>query len=357
VTAVDRRPIRVASVPANHVYVRHLSRPGDGVVRLPDPPPRFAEARPGQWWPPAMLDPTWLRRNADTFDVFHLHFGFDAISSEHLSDVLDTLAALGKPFVYTVHDLRNPHQVDPAAHDAQLDVLVPRADALITLTPGAAAEIHRRWGRAARVIAHPHVVEFDRMARRHRAAGDEYVVGLHLKSLRANMAPLDVLPVVFSVVRELPDIRVVVDIHRDVAEVGGARHDRRVMDLLHDAARAGLVHLSIHDRFADDELWDYFESIDLSLLPYRFGTHSGWLEACHDLGTTVLAPDCGYYAQQRPSLSYRIDGDEVDPVSLAAAVRTAYAERPSWRADVQARKAERDRIADEHRALYRALWS
>ena len=64
----------------------------------------------------------------------------------------------------------------------------------------------------------------------------------------------------------------------------------------------------MHDYFTDDELWDYLSSLDVSVLPYRFGTHSGWLEACFDLGTIVLAPDCGYYAEQRPCVTYAVPG-------------------------------------------------
>ena len=51
-----------------------------------------------------------------------------------------------KPLVLTVHDLRNPHHDTAQLHDAQLGVLVPAADALITLTPGAAATIRRPLG-------------------------------------------------------------------------------------------------------------------------------------------------------------------------------------------------------------------
>ena len=71
----------------------------------------------------------------------------------------------------------------------------------------------------------------------------------------------------------------------------------------------------------DGELWAYLGSIDVSVLAYRFGTHSGWLEACADLGTAVIAPDCGYYAEQRPVHSYRYNETEFDPDSLVAAVR------------------------------------
>ena len=72
--------IRVASVPAGHVYVRHLSPPsgGDAVVRLADPVPREKTVLTGQWWPPVMLSPSWVLDHHDEFDVFHIQFGFDA---------------------------------------------------------------------------------------------------------------------------------------------------------------------------------------------------------------------------------------------------------------------------------------
>jgi hypothetical protein len=95
------------------------------------------------------------------------------------------------------------------------------------------------------------------------------------------------------------------------------------------------------------------DEIDVSVLPYRFGTHSGWLEACHDLGTTVVAPDCGFYAQQRPCLTYGHDEERgLDAASLAAAVVFARERRPRWQAARSERRAERVAVAAAHRALY-----
>lgn len=132
--------MRVASVPASHVYVRHLADPGkgNGVMRLSDPVPADGRKVPGGWWPPVMLEPGWVTANRDQFDVFHVHFGFDAIAPDDLRRVVDELERHRKPLIYTVHDLRNPHHRQPTAHDKQQDVLVGAADALITLTPGAA---------------------------------------------------------------------------------------------------------------------------------------------------------------------------------------------------------------------------
>ena len=107
--------LRIASVPASHVYVRHLSQPGgrDPVVRLDDPVPADGRTVPGGWWPPLMLEPGWVSDNHHRFDVFHIHFGFDAIGPQVLTEVVQELKMHDKPLVYTVHDLRNPHHPDP----------------------------------------------------------------------------------------------------------------------------------------------------------------------------------------------------------------------------------------------------
>ncbi|MGW7587619.1 glycosyltransferase [Streptomyces rubiginosohelvolus] len=347
--------IRVASVPANHIYVRHLSPPeGDRVTRLADPRPCGAPSGSQQWWPPVMLDPGWVDEHADTFDVFHLHFGFDAQDPAALSELLAALRRNGKPLVYTVHDLANPHHLDEGEHRAQLDVLVPGADRLITLTPGAAQEIAARWGRAATVLPHPHVVEPDGLLRP-RPRHDAFTVGLHAKSIRPNMDPLPVVRVLADVLSELPGSALRVDCHPDIDDPESHWYAPGVLDELRRMSREGRLELSVHDYFDDDALWDYLIGLDVSVLPYRFGTHSGWLEACYDLGTTVVAPSCGFYAQQRPCLIYGHDRQGLDAASLRDAVRKAYQERPTWRADPVERGVERFRIARAHETLYEEL--
>ena len=138
-------------------------------------------------------------------------------------------------------------------------------------------------------------------------------------------------------------------------EPGERPHVQRVATRLTELAAAGLIDLHVHDYFTDDELWDYLSCLDVSVLPYRFGTHSGWLEACRDLQTTVLAPSCGYYADQGPILSYTNDGDDFDADSLRDAVVQARTERPRLGATVEERTEQRHLVARAHEDLYREV--
>jgi hypothetical protein len=130
---------------------------------------------------------------------------------------------------------------------------------------------------------------------------------------------------------------------------------RELAGYLAGAARRSVLDLRVHDCLTDDQLWDYLESLDVSVLPYRFGTHSGWLEACHDLGTTVVAPDCGYIREQRPCLAYRHNEQGLDTRSLKDAVVDASRRRPYWHARAGARLQERTAVASAHRRLYQEL--
>ena len=301
-----------------------------------------------------MLTAQWVHEHADEFDAMHVHFGFDAVSPEDLESVVAALRAHEKPLVLTVHDLRNPHHESPEAHAAQLGVLVAAADELITLTPGAAAMILRRWGRNATVLPHPHVVP-DEWLKQPRIPGQSFVIGIHAKSLRANMDPIPLVDALLEALPTLPGAVLRVDAHTDVMTPGFPRHDEALATRLQSLADEGLLELSVHDFFTDDELFAYLHGLDVSVLAYRFGTHSGWLEACHDLGTWVVAPDCGFYTDQRPVLSYAASGP-TRQASFVDAVRSAHehwlAGEVAPRATVRGRHTERASLARAHEAIY-----
>jgi hypothetical protein len=262
------------------------------------------------------------------------------------------IRAAGRPLVFTVHDLRNPHHEDPGAHERALEVLIGAADALITLTPGAAAEIARRWGRTAHVAPHPHVVPEERVGRR-RARSGPFTVGIHLKNVRANMVALPAVEAAHEGVAAIGGgARLRVDVHARLATPGDPLHAPDLIACLERIAADPAVDLRVHPFFSDDELWDYLAALDVSVLPYRFGTHSGWLEACHDLGTAVVAPTCGFYGQQREVVAFDSGTDAAVRRTLPGAIARAHALGPPPPADPAARRAERIALADLHRRVY-----
>lgn len=357
--------IRVASIPSAHPYVEHLGNPsGDPVVRLPDPPPAVTDPLPGQWWPPVMLDPDWVRDHPADFDVMHLHFGFDAASPERLRQWVAALRATRKPLVFTVHDLVNPHFADAGTHLAALDVLVPAADAVLTLTAGAAAEIGARWGRHAMVVPHPHVVPLDRLPAtgRRPGAGGTFVVGVSAKNLRANIDPLPLLAALVPALDRLRGVHLDVDVHREVMDP--ARTDPRAtafrtfVEQHRDHPR---FTVTSHGRYTDEELFAHLGALDLSVLPYRFGTHSGWLEACVDLGTAVLVPETGHYAGQHGHPTYRFPGAHGTGAGtgggweLGERIDAVRAGRTDARPPRPDRSEQRRRVAATHQQVYRSV--
>ncbi|GAA0553496.1 hypothetical protein GCM10010172_40040 [Paractinoplanes ferrugineus] len=345
--------VRVASIPAGHPYVRNVLA-GTGVRLLPDPPPPGAPD--GRWWPPVMCDAAWVDANADRFDVMHLHFGTESYPTAHLRSLVRALRAGGRPLIYTLHDLENPQLADQAPHREHLDVLVRAADELVTLTPGAAAAIERRWSRTAEVIPHPHVLPLDADV----PAGtpsDPYVLGVHLRDIRPGT---DAVRTVATLLDALDHLRA-----QGLGATARVQVNERVRD---EAARAQVAALiATHPaaelrrtaRLGDDALARSIADLDVAVLPYRTGTHSGWAELCWDLGVPVAGPPVGFAHEQHPADFAVFDAG--DGAGLAGAVRrlVAGAPRPGSAARALRTAARRrQRIAQSaaitaaHAALY-----
>jgi Glycosyl transferase 4-like domain len=349
----------VVSVPAGHPYVARIAA-SPYVTVLPDPPVKGAPA--GVWWPPVSLNPAWIREHRHDADLLHIHFGTESFSPEHLRSTIDTAHDVGWPVVVTVHDLEHPQLGDQDAYRAQLEVLVRGADAVITLTTGAAAEISARWGRDAVVIPHPALLYDGAPVRRVRGF-EEVRVGVHLKDLRPNVAGPRTVKALVAAVAAL---------RRDgVPVVGEVRLHHRVRD---EAARdrvrqlcsaTDAVVLIEHERLSDAELAVALSRLDVCVLPYRHGTHSGWLELCWDLGVPVACPAVGHYAEQHTDGSVGTYTPE-DDASLTATVATLLRSDSAARAGserraelIEARRAVRATIddvsAETHAGLYRQL--
>jgi hypothetical protein len=351
--------IRVVSIPAQHPYIAGISAAA-GITVLPDPRPVGAPA--GVWWPPVALDPQWIRAHASTADLLHIHFGTESFTAGHLDECLSAAREVGWPVVFTVHDLEHPQLSNQAGYRAQLDVLIPGADALLTLTEGAAALIHSRWGRTALVVPHPAVVPEtvvpeavvpEAVVLTDSAVPPAIRVGMHLKDLRSNIDAVAMASALCGAIRRLAadglDVTAEVRLHRTVRDDGAreairelARHDER-------------VRLVEHERLDDTELYRAVGDLDVCVLPYQHGTHSGWLEMCWDLGTAVVAPLVGFYAEQHPDGTVVSFEPDTLGTTLAQAIRAAIGSPLSTRPGSAERVLELSRRREQRASQLEAL--
>ena len=225
--AVRQLPVGVASVPWPYGYVGQLSTGGHRTQWLPGPAPRDGRKIPGGWWLTLMPGPAWIRDDQARFEVVHVHFVFDGLSSEQLGQVVDTLPIGGMPAVYTVHDLRSSHQPHRRAHDHHLDLWVAAADELITLKVGAGCEIKGRSqpkGVPRPQVAPPSYLLAERPPIQ---PGSPFVIGVHARSISPNMSIMPLLQALAGSMRRWPDaVFIDVDDVGHMANTAQAEHGR-----------------------------------------------------------------------------------------------------------------------------------
>jgi beta-1,4-mannosyltransferase len=348
-----RDVITVGALPGRGLYVRHLGHPEgvDGVHRptvvMPGSAPR----------PPAVFDASWLAAHLDDLQVVHVHSLPPRATPEAVAAAVELVRAAGRPLVVTLYHLSDPSGLDEDNFAAQLDVLVPAADQVITLTEPAREEVLRRWSVSADILPHPHVVDFVRMRRdRTQARRGPFVVGAHLGSLRQPGDPVAVVSALAAATEGLPRVRLDVHVHDHLLDPDSTRYDPTVIREIDRIVSAAGGTLRAHRPMTDSQLWDHLFSLDASFVPPLHGSHSIWPEACFDLGTRVLMPAAGHAAAQRPVLGYAATPDGVPEVeSLHSAIQRAGEQEDVWRADPTDRWKERVQIAETLRAGYEKL--
>ncbi len=315
--------LRVASVPFSDRYVDAVLPAGAVRVGPPEVPSRW-------------LDQRYLADHADEIDVLHLHSGYAHLGERELECWAEAVRRLGVPLVVTVHQLRDATQGSRSRHDGHLEAVLGTAEVVLTLTPSAADEIADRFGRTAIVLAHPSLAVPDP-----DLGAERGLVGVQLGTASA----------------AVPDPVAVARAAASGAVSGGGRLRVLVQDGadvdpgVREMAGNGEFELVVH---RPDELAGELQQLHVAVLPERCGTHSRDLEVCRDVGTRVVAPSCGFFADQWSEVvTYGNDEvDGLDPVSLTAAVSAALTRPMPRPADRVWREDQREAVRRVHAEVY-----
>lgn len=292
---------RVLSYPPRHDYVDRLHGRAARLVHRDQPWPRL----------PDFYDGDWLQAHARQWDVAHFHFGWEQYPPQQLERVLAAHRELQTPVVWTAHDLHNPHLAHRQADEPHRRLLAASADVVITLTDGAAGELHARFGCPAQVVVHGPLLSPCEI-RRHRRAGRSAPITerplrvmLLAKSLRANLRWRACVEAVTGMPAAVP---VLLDVHLHATAPARDEVERLATD--------PHVRLTVGPRLTRPSLLARLSQADALVLPYAWGTHSGLLELATDLGLQVVTTDVGHFGDQAPCHVVTTSQSRLDPAAL-----------------------------------------
>jgi hypothetical protein len=320
-------PVRVATIPFADSYV-------DAV--LPREAVRVGPSGELSPW----LDVAYLAEHATEVDVLHLHTGPADVARAAGQCWAETVRRLGIPLVVTVHRLPAPAIGCPGepAMDDHLSAVLSTAEVVFTLTSGAADEIAERFGRTAIVVPHPSVTVPDP-----ELGAERGLVGLRLGRVSAAAPDPGALVrgALSGAVSGGGRLRVLVD-EADEPWTGSA---------VRKLAARGEIELVAHPT---TEWPAQLQQLHVAVLPEPCGSHSRDLEICRDVGTRVVSPTCGWFADQWSDVvSYGNDEQgRLDPVSLSAAIAAALTRPMPRPADRDWRGEQRAAVQRVHADVY-----
>lgn len=278
-------------------------------------------------------------------DVAHVHLGHDFPSVGVVERAMASLASSGVPVLLTVHDIDHPSDLEDPQLFEHVGALVTTAARVVTLTEEGALRLLERWDVAAAVVPHPRLLDESEISTAVRAAnhlrgggqrgdgqpgsGQGPVVGVLLERMGENIEGPKLLDKLAPVPtgRQDAELRILVESRswqEAVGEEPGTHGDPLVSELAGEGDWRS-VRLVTYEALDLGPLLPELAALDVCVLPYRFASHSTWLELCRDLGVAAVFPDLGFLAGQwfsghDPAQFGGQAYSPVDPVAVARGV-------------------------------------
>lgn len=356
------QPLRILHLPGRTPYARKLRAPGFGIIN---------DTCQGSLEVPRDASFEWLAAQPSWgfFDLLHLQ-SLELTRLDAIERVLQRCELENKGVIFTLHDI-GPLFPDPAGDfPLRIKVACRVARRVITLTNAAATEVERRFGVAPeKVVVVPHgpvlAVSHD-LWQKPAPRNAVFTIGM-FGGVRPNRTFLT--PAV-NALHGLDQREVCVRLLTrglNPIELAPTSEGFQLSVL---AAADPRLSLELRPFPSDDEVAEFVQSLDLLVLPYLHGTHSGQLELALDLRTPVVAPRLGcYHAQWELHASYVPEPfwfscAPADPYSyggpLLGALRAAHAEwregrlRPEGAVFRAIRALEHEEILRAHGEIYAA---
>jgi hypothetical protein len=283
--------MRILHIPARTPYARKLNSEDFSVVNQTTIDDREI---------PRDASFEWLnnQRNFDFFDILHIH-SVELTSTETIQQVLDRCQRTKKGIVFTIHDVRPMFSTDQKKYNKTLKIIAKTGARLITLTCGAQMEIVKTLNiepLSVNVIPHGFVLppKDDRWQRQKKIESSVCSFGMYggFRPNREILTPA--INIAYGIFEKEINLTFLTRAISPI-EIFNNEEVNKFVEL---ALLKNHITLRLYPFPSDDQIFDFMSEIDILIMAYRWGTHSGQLELAFDLGVIPIISNVGYYYDQ-----------------------------------------------------------
>ena len=281
--------IKTLHIPCNTQYVRSLNK--DGLLEIVNGKTLCNETSI-----PFEVTFGWLKQNVnnivfwESFDVAHLHFGFEFESLELVKEVLALIRSKAKAIVYTYHEPCSVHGTPQKSYDEYIKTILNVSCEITTMTSAAKTYLEDSYSKfGVTVIPHGYVSIPD----------DNNFASVGHK---INMPEI----ILFGALRSNRDIPTTL-INLAFAKLGcritlitrpfsnqQLKDSAVLQTMIASVSQNPLVSIELVLPMTDEEVNRRLSEADILALPYLFGGHSGQIEHAFDCGLLPLITDVGF---------------------------------------------------------------
>lgn len=355
------QPFRVLHVPGRTPYSRKLHGEGICIVN---------QTTIGSCTVPRDVTFAWIEQHDSLgfFDVLHIQ-SLELAAIPTIQCVLEKCARKRKGIVVSIHETEPMFPNEGSDFPARVRLACSFAKSAITLTACAARKIVDQFGidrRMVRVVPHGLVLPPSHsLWHLEPERNSQCTIGM-FGGFRPNRS---FLTAAVNALRGMgsADLRVRL-LSRGLSPIELVASSE-AWQLASLAACDHRLEFDVRPFPSDDEIAEFVHALDILVLPYLYGTHSGQLELAMDLGVPVIIPDLGCFKAQWEvhsafvSEPYWCDYQPEEPYSYGTpfleALRNAHS---SWMRETsktfnraafhEIRKEEHTAIIEAHRTIY-----
>ena len=288
---VNQAPLRILHIPCNTPYVRKIKKAGK--IEIVNGIKLSSNEHV-----PLEITYQWISEHKNnqgfwnSFDVCHLHYGFEFESIEAVEMALKLLQRHHKPIVYTCHELCSAHGVFVEQYRWYVALILEYATSVITLTNGAKAVLAVEHPQVSVTVIPHGFVWFPQTTEVKTGNVPEI---LFFGAIRSNRdVPTTMTNLLFGIEEGRSRVSWVTRPFTQ-EQLENSATLRMVLEL---AMRNPLVRVELSLPLTDREVADQVSKVDILALPYISAGHSGQLELAYDCGVLPVITNVGFLSAQ-----------------------------------------------------------